>query len=208
MDLVEYELEKEKAKENLTALKKLFKKNAKLRKQAIYRDMRRVYGHMTHGGKIIDIHKSIKKAGVNIKGQPRLAIVRADSKMCYLSRRSNGACVFGGVDPGHWGQSSARKTYGEVELPRDTFGDLWANLPWRKTVLKIPTPLIPPHIYIEEIKYNLKNYHILWEVDEWIETEPPVDPILLKKITPSLYGVLATWDLTELERAIIRGALE
>jgi len=208
MDLVEYELEKEKAKENLRELKELFKKNAILRKNEIYRDMRRVYGHMTNGGKVIDIHKSLKKAGVNIKGQPRVAIARADSKMCYLSRRSNGAAVFSGTDPGRWGQDVARKCYGEIELPSDTFGDLWNNIPWRTRVLKTPTPLIPPHIYIEEIKHSLKNYHILWEVDEWIETEPPVDPILLKKITTSLYGVLATWDLTELERAIIRGALE
>ena len=37
--------------------------------------------------------------------------------------------------------------------------------------------------------------------------EVPRDPMLLKKLTPNLYGVLATWNLTELERAIIRGRL-
>jgi len=44
------------------------------------------------------------------------------------------------------------------------------------------------------------------EVEKW-KPLPPKDPILLKRLTPNLFGVLATWDLTNLERAIIRGRI-
>lgn len=46
-----------------------------------------------------------------------------------------------------------------------------------------------------------------WEVEKW-KPVPPRDPILVKRLTPNLFGVLATWNLTELERAIIRGRIQ
>jgi len=47
------------------------------------------------------------------------------------------------------------------------------------------------------------NYHVLWEA-EW-ERVAPADPALLKHIGGDLYAVLAVWDLTELERAVLAG---
>lgn len=44
---------------------------------------------------------------------------------------------------------------------------------------------------------------ILWEVDRWIP-EPPRDPFLLKHIGAGLYAILAAWELTEIERAVMR----
>lgn len=35
--------------------------------------------------------------------------------------------------------------------------------------------------------------------------EAPVDPALLKHIGGDLYAVVATWDLTDLERAVLDG---
>jgi hypothetical protein len=46
---------------------------------------------------------------------------------------------------------------------------------------------------------------ILWEA-EWQHV--PSDPLLLRHITGPLYAVLASWDLTELERAVLSRRLE
>jgi hypothetical protein len=60
-------------------------------------------------------------------------------------------------------------------------------------------PIVPPQY---RPKFKLSNYHILWEAD-WKRV--PVDPILLKHLGGSLYAVLASWDLTEIEQAVLRG---
>ncbi|OWK42111.1 hypothetical protein FRUB_04189 [Fimbriiglobus ruber] len=56
-----------------------------------------------------------------------------------------------------------------------------------------------------------ENACILWEVEQWadhrLDVAPDIDPYLLKHITGSLYAVIAEWDLTELERSILRGRI-
>jgi len=203
MKVEEYSLAKIEAEKAYNELKDLFKNSVEIKRKEIYRDLKRVYGHMTHGRKIIDVEASMKKAGVNIKGEPNLAICRADAITCHLSRNLDGSAVFSWKEF-RWAQTRPRKSYGEFGMPSGSYGELWKNLSWSKRLLKAPVPLIPPPILIEEIKHKLKNYHIIWEVEEWTP-EPPIDPILLKRLTPTLFAVLATWDLTELERAVIRG---
>lgn len=52
---------------------------------------------------------------------------------------------------------------------------------------------------------HLSEYHILWEA-EW-EVAPPVDPILLKYVSGPMYAVIAQWDLTPVERAVLEGRI-
>lgn len=47
---------------------------------------------------------------------------------------------------------------------------------------------------------------ILWEA-EW-QAVPPKDPALLRHLGGDLYAVVAVWDLTELERAVLGGRFE
>jgi len=51
---------------------------------------------------------------------------------------------------------------------------------------------------------NLSHYHILWEAT-WEQTNPPPprDPALLRHIAGDLWVVMRTWDLTDLERAVL-----
>lgn len=200
----------EEAKEQSRLLKQLFKENASIAKNGIYRDLQRVYGHMKHGGKIIDIFQVLKATGLDEDGNPRIAICRADGKKCYLSKQSDGAAIFSHVPPERWGRREARKTYKEILTPEGTF--VWQDKEGKPTTryyeikdseVSTIAPIIPPHILIESVKHNLKNYHILWETEDW-NVEPPRDPLLLKMITPNLFAILATWELTELERAIIK----
>jgi DNA-binding Lrp family transcriptional regulator len=58
-------------------------------------------------------------------------------------------------------------------------------------------PLIPPKL---RPAGNLSKYCILWEAD-WFR--PPGDPLLLRHLAGTLYAVLAVWDLTELEQAVL-----
>lgn len=207
----ELTMAQEEAKKQLKDLKELFKANRLTKDNKIYMDLKRVYGHMTHGGKVIDIFKAFKDTGLNHKGNPQIAICRADAKKCYLQKLHDGAAVFSHIPLKRWDTRwSARKTQKEIEVPNETF--IWKNSLGKKATyqsqiensqLSTIAPIIPPHILIEKVKYKLKNYHILWEVEEW-KPEPPRDPILLKQITTNLFGVLATWDLTEIERAIIK----
>lgn len=61
-------------------------------------------------------------------------------------------------------------------------------------------PHIPPALRPAR---KLENYHILWEAD-W-QQDPPRDPMLLKRLAGTFYAVLAVWDLTDLERAVLNG---
>lgn len=49
-------------------------------------------------------------------------------------------------------------------------------------------------------------FFVLWEVQRW-ESVPPVDPLLLRRLTNNLFSVLAEWNLSPVEQAIIRGTL-
>ncbi len=48
---------------------------------------------------------------------------------------------------------------------------------------------------------SLSRFHILWEAER---EEIPRDPMLLRHLGKGRYVVLATWDLTDLERAVLK----
>ena len=83
-------------------------------------------------------------------------------------------------------------------LPGDTF-DLPGWSSWK--TLKAVVPTIPPDL---RPKAKLSNYWILWEAD-WEEV--PTDPMLLRHLGGSMYAVMAQWDLTEVERAVLFDSL-
>ena len=205
---------REKAEKELKDLKELFKLRGELKTDQIYRNLQRAYGHMKHGGKIIDVHAAISKAGLNDKGNPKVAICRADAKICYIIKDTAGTAIFSGIRPNRWGTHVARKTYGEIKIASDNFE--WKNRSGTKAqynsdihsrICKTIVPMIPAAILIDKVRYALRNYYVLWEVESW-DLVPPVDPMLLKRLNGTLFCVLATWDLTELERAIIKANIE
>jgi hypothetical protein len=215
MKVEELEVPVEQAKAELQALKEAVKQNAKFEREQLYRDLQRVYAHIArHGGKVIDVYEAFKKAGLNSEGNPKLAICRADGVVCYALKYEDGRCLYR-ADKQEWYYS---KTNGDVLLPAGTFKWIMVEEPsrWNPNVkikrmtgsdrIKTSVPIIPPSI-LNLVKTQLKNYHIIWEVKEW-RPLPPKDPILVKKLTPNLFGVLATWNLTKLERAVIRGRIQ
>jgi len=213
MEVEELALPQKQAEEEFKALRQALRQHAQLRKEEIRRDLMAVYGHLKYGKKIIDIYESFRKAGLNKEGDPKLAICRADAKQCHCLKIEDGSAIFSMERPDRW-QREPRKTHGDVKLPAGTFQwqpeDLTrpiSSYNIKRQTIQCLVPIIPAKILVNQVKVLLKNYHILWEVEEWKPT-PPKDPILLKRLTNNLFGVLATWELTPLERAVIRGRIQ
>lgn len=210
MEVEELALPQKQAEEEFKALRQALRQHAQLRKEEIRKDLMAVYGHLKHGKKIIDIYESFKKTGLNKEGDPKLAICRADAKQCYCLKIEDGSAIFSMERPDRW-QRTPIKTRGDIKLPSQTFQ--WqpedaarpiGSYNIKRQTIQCLVPIIPAKILVNQVKILLKNYHILWEVEEW-KPIPPKDPILLKRLTNNLFGILATWELTPLERAVIRG---
>jgi hypothetical protein len=158
-------------------------------------DMKKLYNCLKSGRKVIDIYEAFKKCGLNSKNEPKLAIARATWKRVVFKKGSRGNGYFNNQTG--W---SAKSIY----LPPDTYHvfPFINEQRWNILDIEIQTkvPIIPAKFIPEA---NLENYHILWEVEKWERI--PKDPMLLKQITKNLFVVCAVWDLTPLERALIRG---
>lgn len=148
------------------------------------------------GQTLIDVHAAMKFAGLNERHQPKLAICRADATHCWWKGWYDGASVFSMDNMSLWRWSA--KVRRSVRFPKNTFGSTVfdSGKSHRAVVPSIPPRLRP------KIAYS--NLHILWEA-EW-ETVP-ADPMLLRHLDGALYVVLAAWDLTELEKAVLKRAL-
>jgi hypothetical protein len=68
----------------------------------------------------------------------------------------------------------------------------------RRAITVVP-PVPPRH---RPRRPRRARLHILWEVEQWDPT-PPRDPALLRHIRGDLWAVLATWDLTDIERHVL-----
>ena len=132
-------------------------------------------------------------------GLPRVAICRATEHqvMCRVSK-SNRRVSFYWKEPRSWWSAQERDTKTRVNARIPESVPEWQGPFWekRQTIVPIvPAALRPKKLHL---------YHVLWEVERW-ELVPSPDPMLLKHVGGRLYAVVATWDLTPLEQAIIAG---
>lgn len=152
------------------------------------------YRQLCRGRKLVNIVEAMRAAGVKpTNGLPQLAIARASWRECYFDddkwRNNERFAVFSEKwSPPYNATSSV------VRVPASTFPPL-AGKRWRNGKAIVPT--IPPALRPSS---HLSNYHILWEA-EWERV--PVDPVLLKHVGGPVYAVLAMWDLTPVEQAVL-----
>ena len=153
------------------------------------------YRAAARGLGVIRLSEAIRLGGYfEGHGMPKIAVVRADAPQCFCWRdgddivyssendwRSNRGALVGG--------KSVRVRL--LDLPRHWSGRHFGTI----------VPVIPPSI--RPRPRRLHGFHILWEVEEWTLQNPPVDPALIRHIRGDLWAVAATWDLTELERAVL-----
>lgn len=153
-----------------------------------------IYKRIAQGKTVIRALESIRVAGLGEDGCPRLAIARADMQECHWAPQSN-TCTFGE----RWPRSRSRKTIG---MDWVGLSDLRRGIKDRFNHVAT-VPIIPVHL---RPKRGLANYHILWEA-EWTKRYP-VDPYLLRRLGGDVWLVVAAWDLTDVERAVMSQRLK
>lgn len=159
------------------------------------------YKHLARGTAVIDLQAAMTQAGSKLFDGcpiplPCLAIVASDAPECHLCLTSDGGATFA---TDRWVRGRQKVT----KFPAGTFPRVTYPNFWQVNDHSTMTPIIPPHL---RPKHDLGGYRTLWEVEAW-KKEPPKDPMLLKPLGGMLYAVLATWDLTEMERAVLRGRI-
>lgn len=213
MSLKHIQVTKEEVEKELAELQKAIEQNFVSKNNKMVQDLLKVYGHLKHNGKIIDIFESFRTTGINDNLDPKLAIVRADAqgKSCYIYKYNSGSCLFSIENKRKsWGSPSFSKTLGDIRLPPETFQWTSDDLDPESRYRKCAVPMIPPRISLAvSTRIVPQYYYILFEPEAWVtykaKPRPPRDPILGKMLTKNLFGVLATWDLTDLELKIIEG---
>lgn len=155
-----------------------------------------IYKRIAQGKTVIRALESIRAAGANERGLPKLAIARADTTMCYWERWNNS----GQFSDSRWNPHRARRP----ALKSKTIPIDWENCPkpTEPGTYEAQVPLIPIHL---RPRRGLQNYHILFEA-EWSKRYP-VDPYLLRRFGGDAWLVVAAWDLTDVERAVMSSRL-
>lgn len=140
---------------------------------------------------------------------PRLAVCRASAAFVYTRGvQGDGSVEF--VDSlrrrfdyrsGRVKLEAAFAAGSDSAIGRDLVGSgdrsAWSSM----------VPVVPPK-HRPRSGSSLGSYLVLWEVDEWTWSTvppPPGDPALLRHVGGDIYAVVATWNLTELERLVLSG---
>lgn len=156
-----------------------------------YRAAKAAYRELAKGAHIIDINATMMKTGMDEIGRPKLAIVRADFQECYFRENYHQWNWLPAFRGGNGPSTAADVIFASDIFPRGK----------AKFNIKAIVPTIPPALMPSD---SLTKYHILWEAD-WQDV--PVDPMLLRSLGMGLYKVIAAWDMTPIERAVLRGSL-
>lgn len=167
-----------------------YRKAVKAHAGAADRALLNAYREILRGERVIDINETMANGGLDADGRPVLAVARAD--MPFVTAFRNGGTQFLASRerwPSTWDARIAPSR--RIVIPARRL----AMTTERNCSAIVPT--IPPEL---RPKVGVKAHYILWEAD-W--EDAPADPILLKHLGQSLYKVVAQWDLTELERAVL-----
>jgi hypothetical protein len=139
---------------------------------------------------------------------PRLAAVKADARFVYcLGVREDGSVQFSdSLNRRYDYRSGVLDVETNLELPEGfEAGD--RNIATRWSAWGAMVPVVPPK-HRPRPNADLSKYVLLFEAEEWTWQQPPRppgDPALLKHVGGDIYAVVATWDLTELERLVLSG---
>lgn len=166
----------------------------------------RAYRAARSGLPVIRMTETVRLGGWFENGMPKIAVVRAEdprqiparSPMCYV-RWVGSHLVYADRDDINANRGAlvgAHSVRVPVTRPPAKRGGWWTSA---ETIV----PLIPPQH--RPLRHMLRHCHLLWEVESWTRI-PPEDPALIRHIRGDLWLVLATWDLTELERAVLASA--
>lgn len=204
-------MDKEEARERLRGYRTALHKSADEEYQAVAAG----YEAMAAGYPIINYSAAIEDAPRDEKGRPMLAIARADMRQVRFEwRQGRTEADFSTLprDLGRW-QGFERWDY----MGRWPHGLMVRRVDLGRTHdsgFRVDGYALVPLVPAEALNTiggtsRLKDHLILWDVEAWSDTiigaKPDIDPFLLRPIHGDLCAIVAQWDLTELERAVMRG---
>jgi hypothetical protein len=154
------------------------------------------YRAAKRGLPVISLSRAFDLGGFHDNGLPKLAIIRADAKQCFVrvDGRGDGGVHLTFCDD-DWNRHRGALVGKHVINVNTTIAR--SGQRWRGQTLVPPVP--PRH---RPKRGRIGNFHILWEVDEWTQL-PPRDPALVRHIRGDLWSVVAVWDLTDIERMVL-----
>jgi len=174
------------------------------RADAEYEAAAKGYEKLAEGKVLLDVGSAIRSAPVDEKGRPKLAIARSDRRQVRYQQEHSLTAVFDSSDErATHGRASLRVEVRMLQLPPPNASG------YRHVEGYALVPMVPAGVRTEVRNRQLRTCFTLWEVEAWADRSframPDPDPYLLEHVGGDLYAVLASWDLTPLERAIMAG---
>lgn len=157
------------------------------------------YELLGRGFRLIDIEAAIRAGGRFDDGLPKLAVARADRRVANCQLRMQAMEFYCGSD---WGKRYPTLQM-NLSIPSPPGFTSWR----RYTRIPMVPADVKQSLREQKLSVDMGRYWILWEVERWYEhnpIEPPIDPYLLLPCGGLLFAVVAEWDLTELERSVMR----
>ena len=163
-----------------------------------YEQLLQVYQEVTLGKRVLFLDDIFTNVPLDEEKRPKIAISRADRNQVEVRRWSD-HFTFDARKNRNSGYTGTLRI--EVAAPM--------NREWHfiKRGYSL-VPMVPAKVFNSLYpKYALRNYFILWEVEEWFSRPLAAvadrDPYLLRHLGSNIFVVEAEWDLTDLERAIM-----
>jgi hypothetical protein len=176
------------------------------------------YAQLAEGTPLLVLSEVMQRAPVDAKGRPRLAVARADRRqvrfwfgMAHTPSPTANFSTRGRFQAGRVGRELEFSIALGRGYPREAIDPAYPGYRGSLTSYAL-VPMVPPDVLdelrAEDRSRQLKHYVTLWEVEAWadqpITATPDIDPYLLKRVADDLFAVVGEWDLTDVERAIMR----
>lgn len=202
MDLQPIEMDWRKAKDTIRQYGALLKERRSAEDLAILKSTKAILA----GKMVIRLADAIKAGGVDSRGLPKVAIARADDPFVHCKSWGQRCQMVGLAKKEEYVADYHRKRgswWGRIEQanPRGFVFDLSGKFV-DNVEAKAIVPTIPPAHRPPVTAYD--RYYILFEA-VW-DLLPPVDPALLAPLGGGMFVVVAQWDLTDVERAVLAHA--
>ena len=187
MNIATIEMPAEQAREKLAAYRAQLQRRA----DAEYEMAAAGYKALADGKVLINLTDTLHRGGLGSDYRPRLAVSRADRREVEFTWDSGRAAF----DTRGWRGRRGNNLTLLFPWPN---GQTWGHRGFAMV------PMVPADV---RPNVDMRDCFILWEVEKWADrsafARPDRDPYLLRHIAGDLYAVLAQWDLTELERAVM-----
>lgn len=193
------------APEEARAKLRAYRANRHKDAELVYRQCEQFYEELADGAVLIDAEQAIIAGGFDHKMRPNIAIARSDREQVRFTWHSSDFVgEFNAISHNaSWGGDTLRRRINFARTPnlKSSVGNWFTSVEGYARIPMVPADVRPK-------TGQLRDWFTLWEVEKWSDSRigapPPRDPFLLRHVGGTLYAVLAEWNLTELERAVMR----